>query len=230
MQYLGGKSKTWKEISQYVKEVRRDGQEYIEPFVGGGWVLQGVQGKRSASDANQALITMYQALQSGWIPPAYVDKEQYEEVKALKNAHDPITAFIGFGCSFSGKWFGGYARDSAGRNYASNAKNSLIRQLPLISDVSFSCKSYSEWSPVGCIIYCDPPYANTTGYNAVGEFDSANFWQTMREWSESNTVIVSEYEAPDDFICVKEIATKTDMHTKVGKDARTEKIFTYGLQ
>lgn len=51
----------------------------------------------------------------------------------------------------------------------------------------------------GDVVYCDPPYANTSQYN-VGDFDSAAFWQWAR--SRDYPVYVSEYHAPEDFVSI----------------------------
>lgn len=227
MRYLGGKSKTWKEISIYLESIRQLDQVYLEPFVGGSWVLQGLKGKRVASDANKALITLYQCLQNGWLPPREMDEQLYTQLKSEQNHDDPLTAFAGFGVSFGGKWFGGLAKSNDNRNYAMNARNSLLKKLPLIEDVEFKHKSYLEYHPENMLIYCDPPYEGTTKYNGVNDFDSQLFWDTMRLWSKNNTVIISEYHAPEDFECVKQMNVKTDMHTKTGKEARVEKLFKY---
>jgi len=52
-------------------------------------------------------------------------------------------------------------------------------------------------------IYCDPPYKKCN-FIAIRKnllsFDTDMFWETMRKWSLDNIVIVSETEAPDDFI------------------------------
>jgi DNA adenine methylase len=227
MRYLGGKSKTWKQIVEFLESVRKEDQTYIEPFVGGAWVLQGMSGKRVASDANKALITLYKNLQEGWVPPTDVDEGMYAQLKKEQDSDNPLTAFVGFGVSFGGKWFGGFARSNVSRNYASNAKNSLMKQLPKIQDAEFSHMSYLEYEPQDSLVYCDPPYEGTTGYDGVGSFDSNLFWDTMRKWAKNNTVVISEYNAPDDFVCVKEMPTKTDMHTKTGKEQRVEKLFMY---
>ena len=50
----------------------------------------------------------------------------------------------------------------------------------------------------------------------------------MRKWSKDNDVYISEYEAPDDFIRVLDIATKTNIRNKEDKVCnRNEKLFTY---
>lgn len=59
------------------------------------------------------------------------------------------------------------------------------------------------------------------------QFNSIEFWDKAREWSKKNTVIISEYTAPDDFKCVLEIVTKTySGNEKGGKLNKIEKLFT----
>jgi len=56
--------------------------------------------------------------------------------------------------------------------------------------------------PANSLVYCDPPYRGSTGYD--GWFDSRAFWQWCRDKTrEGHTVFVSEYKAPPDFECVK---------------------------
>jgi len=222
MRYLGGKNKTRKQISCFLESIR-NGAEYLEPFVGGAWVLQEMSGKRTASDSNTALITMYKALQEGWLPPENVSEELYAEYKARQDETDPLTAFIGIGCSFGGKWFGGYARQK-GYNFAAGGRRALQKQLPLIQDVLFKAQSYKAYIPYKCLVYCDPPYEGTTGYK--DKFDHLGFWDTMRDWSRNNIVVVSEYKAPDDFKCVLEIPTKTVIRDAENKPLQSvEKLF-----
>ena len=46
----------------------------------------------------------------GGIPPSTVTEEMYAEYKGIQDAEDPLTAFIGIGCSFSGEVVWGYAQ------------------------------------------------------------------------------------------------------------------------
>lgn len=225
MRYLGGKSKTRKQISAFLESVRND-REYLEPFVGGAGVLQEMTGKRTASDSNVALITMYKALQEGWLPPENVSEELYAQYKVKQNQDDPLTAFIGIGCSFGGKWFGGYNRRKTGYNFAAGGRRALQKQLPLLQDVLFKAQRYECYIPYKCLIYCDPPYENTTGYK--DKFSHVEFWDTVRNWSKNNTVVISEYNAPEDFKCVLEIPTKTMIRGAGNKPLQTvEKLFMY---
>ena len=226
MQYLGGKSRTRKQISTFLESVRKPGQTYFEPFVGGAWVLQEMSGKRIASDGCYPLIAMYKDLQSGWLPPSVITEDEYNVLKKDTDPYNGMRAFAGFGCSHSGKWFAGFAR-SGNRNYCLNAKNSLLKQLPKIKDVQFIYGLFHEHKPEGMLVYCDPPYQGTTQYGAFSGFDHKLFWQTMRKWSKYNTVVISEYNAPDDFKCVLEVSTKTDMRVSGVKELRIEKLFMY---
>ena len=226
MQYLGGKSKTRKQISAFLESVRKPDQTYFEPFVGGAWVLQEMTGKRIASDGCYPLIAMYKALQSGWIPPETLTEEEYQSLKKDTDPYNGMRAFAGFGCSFGGRWFQGYAR-SGTRNYCGNARSSLIKQLPAIKDVLFLYGEYQEHCPLECLVYCDPPYQGTKPYDAFSGFDHNAFWEKMREWSKHNTVVISEYSSPDDFKCVAEFQTKTDMRVGGTKEHRIERLFMY---
>lgn len=228
MRYLGGKSKTRKQISAFLESVRKPYQVYFEPFVGGAWILQEMSGKRIASDGNDALIAMYKALQNGWLPPEYVSEEEWRIYRKQTDVKkDPMQAFCRFGCGFGGDWMGGYARSADKDCYAKTSKNSLMKQLPLIKDVDFRYGLFHEHTPWDMLVYCDPPYAGTTQYGAFKYFDHKMFWDKMREWSKNNTVVISEYKAPEDFECVAEFSSRMGMTTGKERPVRTERLFMY---
>lgn len=232
MQYLGGKNRIRKEIASFLWSVREIGQTYFEPFVGGAWVLQEMDGKRIASDGNKALITMYKALQDGWTPPNSITENEYCKYKHNQVIDDPLTAFIGIGCSFGGKWFGGFiGNGDRGKKAKCSVKSStdgLLKQLPLIKDVAFYYGLFHEHKPEGMLIYCDPPYEGTTQYGAFTGFDHKLFWNTIREWAKKNIIVISEYKAPDDFKCVYERSTTMSMYDKTGnQQMRVERLFMY---
>ena len=238
MQYLGGKSRLGKEIAFVINKIRNPGQPYWEPFCGSCWVTIHVHntGPMYASDGCFELIEMWKALQRGWQPPRVVTEEMYQAAK--RGEYGPeLTAFIGFGCSFGGKWFAGYARDhickSRENGYGQETLSALQWKLGQLEPVRFFHADYRQVPPAyGCLIYADPPYEGTTGYHSVGEFDSAEFWQTCRDWSQvGNIVLVSEYDAPDDFVCVREMPTNTEIRTADnGREPRTERLFMHSSQ
>ena len=230
MQYFGGKQRIAKKLATILGPIANEKSAYVEPFIGGASVMCEIQVPlRIASDANEALITMWQSLSKGWQPPVVISESDYATIKLRNDKNDPITAFAGFGCSFAGKWFGGYARSSEKRNYAQNAANSLKKKMQHLSNVEWSTSDYRELKyPQNSVIYCDPPYQSTTGYNAVGAFDWCEFWNFVRKkTSDGHIVFVSEYNAPSDFKVCLEIPTKLDIRDHTGlRPLRTEKLFT----
>lgn len=228
MRYLGGKSKIRLDLAGIInKEVGYN--SYLEPFVGGAWVLQEItHTNRLASDINPYLITLYHELQKGWQPPDFLSLADYNRLRSSNDKSDPLVAFAGFGCSFAGKWFGGYARSEGKKCYAATTKRSLLKQLPRIKEAAFSCNDYRNYTPDNALIYCDPPYANTTQYSSCKDFNSLEFWDIMRKWSKTNKVFISEYSAPKDFICVASFSSRMGLReNNVNNVVREEKLFTF---
>lgn len=229
MQYFGGKQRIAPQLCAFLQPHVDQAGAFVEPFLGGANIVTRIAAPlRYAADANIALITMWKAVQRDWKPPSAVSEDAYALAKQVQDPTDPTTAFLGFGCSFAGKWFGGFAR-SDDRNYAANAANSISEKAPGLRDVILWAADYRRIPYVdGAVVYCDPPYQGTTQYGAVGNFDTAAFWQFMRELRDANyTVFVSEYAAPEDFVPVLEIETKLDIRDKSGtKQPRVERLFT----
>ena len=75
-----------------------------------------------------------------------------------------------------------------------------LQRLQRLQRLQSLQKSYDEIHiEENSVIYCDPPYNNTAQY-VIGDFDSNAFFDWCRKQKE--LVIVSEYDAPDDFQCV----------------------------
>jgi len=227
MQYIGGKYRIATEIAKIINSIKAS-KVYIEPFCGACWVTQYVD-KRIiyAYDSNESLINLWIALQNGWIPPESISEDEYNQ---LKNAIDsPLRTFAGLGCSFSGKWFGGYARETkSDRNYCLNTRNSLLKKIQRLRNVNFKCVNFFDIEVENTIMYLDPPYEGTTQNGYIQEsFDSDLFWKHADSLSKSNVVLVSEYKAPKGFICFKEFKTKTDMRDSENQPIqRIERLFT----
>jgi DNA adenine methylase len=198
MQYLGGKHRLSKYIAPIINAyIEENGIEtYYEPFVGAANVVEKIKcNKRFASDIDADMIGMFKAMQGGWTPPTYVSYEDYTRYKEHKEDMSPeLRAFVSIGCSFGGKKWGGYARSSNGPVSEQSYRN-VLKQIPLLDDISFTHEDYRNLKPESSVIYCDPPYANTTGYRGE-EFDTNEFWQVMKEWGKHNTIFISEYYAP----------------------------------
>ena len=76
-----------------------------------------------------------------------------------------------------------------------------------------------------CVIYCDPPYKNTTGY-VGGDFDSDEFFDWAREkTAKGYKIFISEYNAPADFECVLEIPKRQLLNGQGAGKLVMEKLF-----
>lgn len=201
MQYLGGKSRLSKSISAAILADTDARGRYIEPMVGGGSMLAAMAphfAAPMAGDVVPDLVMLWEAVQRGWIPPSEVSENDYQGLMAAPPS--AMRGFAGYGASFGGKWWGGYARNSRGDDYVGQAQRSLLRKAAVLANnpVWFECISYDLW-PVsaGDVVYLDPPYAGTTGYAAAGTFDHERFWRIADSWRELGAhVYVSEFTAP----------------------------------
>ena len=231
MAYIGGKSKDADHILNVLNDPKFDDMDYIEPFVGYGHVLRRVEYKKSytASDNNPLLIKLLRAIQDRKRLPR-VRHDEYNRLKQL----DSITlkrAVAAFTYSYAGKEWGGYTdvyyRNGQYKSYADERKRyySVLANNDQFQSTRLRCCDFTAWDPWQKLIYCDPPYANTTGYGQT-TFDSSEFWDVVRDWSRDNIVLVSEYKAPRDFMCVSS-SNKQSSIASNKKTVRREKLFAH---
>ena len=98
-----------------------------------------------------------------------------------------------------------------------------LQSLENLERLKLSRKDYSDVAiPPGATVYCDPPYANTTGY--IDDFDHERFYRWLR--SMEFPVFVSEYSMPDDFICFASI-DKACTYSSSKTTKRVEKMFVH---
>lgn len=221
MRYFGGKQRISKPLSIFLNSQLKKNQTFVDLFCGSCNIISKIDDNRLriANDKHKYLIAMWEALQDGWQMPNNISEEEYKYIKDNKDENLPLTGFVGFGLSYSGKWFGGYCRSSKDRNYCLNAKNSNNKILNTIMDVKFYNLNYDEVPiPNGALVYCDIPYKNTTSYckSEVGEFNHDEFYNWVRKNSDNYDIYVSEYEQniPDDFKIVWEKNSKKDIRNK----------------
>ena len=226
MIYMGSKNRIAKEILPIILKDRKPNQCYIEPFVGGANLIDKVEGFRIGADLNPYVIEALKLIRDNPESlPDFVSEEYYRELE-IKKQLNGLTGVVGFTCSFGSKWFGGYARNSDGRNYIKVAKNNALAQSPNLKDCLFINSSYQLLDiPKNSIIYCDPPYEGTTKYK--DRFNHSDFWQWCRgKHTEGHKVYISEYNAPDDFICVWQKTLTTSFSTSESIKA-VEKLFIF---
>lgn len=233
MRYLGGKSKISRILVAAIRPHMR-GRAFWDAFCGGlsmSLELSAAAGAGLVTDANPALIALYRAVAAGWNPPELVSLEMYEAAKALPDT-DPMKAYVGFGCSFGGKWFGGYARSNKPsgepRNHANESRRNLLEEVPELvgRKCEIACVDFLavEPKPIGLVLYLDPPYQGTTGYGALSAFDYPKFYQRAIDWSRHTDVFISEYACPVGR-CVLEFGHTLSVSGGAESDARTERLY-----
>lgn len=99
-------------------------------------------------------------------------------------------------------------------------------RMDIVRKTDFSSKSYDEVEiPENSLIYCDPPYINTTGYGV--QFDHSRFYDWCR--AQKELVIISEYTMPDDFIPIWQKNKRVTLCSGGAKKAE-EKLFIHKSQ
>lgn len=229
MWYLGSKSRLSKDLAPIIQSyITEDMKGYIEPFVGGANMIDKIDCPvRIGSDIHPQLIALLQKAKTDVDSiPDNITEEEYKRVKDNKDDYpDWYVGLVGFCASFGAKYFSGYARSSKSGK-VSDSIRALKKQAPKLSEIDFFCDDYKNVLVDRCVIYCDPPYKNTEGYSS--KFDHEEFYDWVRMTSRTNTVLVSEYNMPDDFTCIfeKEHTVTLDSLRESGSK-RTEKLFIY---
>lgn len=234
---MGSKARIAKHILPIILKGRKEDQWYVEPFVGGANMIDKVDGNRIGGEFNRYIAEMWSELVKG-AKPLTITKGDYQNIKTNPDSYpDWLVGWVGVACSYSGKWFGGFAGKTVtlggDRDYQAEAHANLKKQLPNLYGVEFVHSSYDELNiPPQSIIYCDPPYANTTKYK--DDFDHVSFWQWCRDKAkDGNRVFISEYNAPDDFVCVwqQEVKSSLSANGKSGGSKNSiEKLFVHESQ
>ena len=235
MRYMGGKSRIAKEITKVMLELSDKREVYVEPFLGGGAVAEHMCPHfehKYLSDMHEDLMLMWQALLEGWEPPEVVTPAEYAELRHAEPS--ALRGFVGFGGSFGGKWFGGYAKggfqsNGEPRNHQAESKRNLMKGAASMGGAKVSSAGYQTLPnvPAAPLIYCDPPYSDTTSYS-TDSFDSAAFWAKAQAWAEQGAdVFVSEYTAPEGWECVYTRDLKVSTNTADNRHTATEKLFRW---
>jgi len=242
MRYMGGKFRQSRAICEVLKPYIDPDTIYVEPFCGGMWSAARVAkefkpGRMILNDINKPLMLLWEkCLKEGvdWLP---VDSEtverEYQGYKLRQDENDPLTAWYGIALSFGGKWFGGVARYTKGRQEESyeperksmyNKINALTHTHILLTTGSYETVNI----PDGAVVYCDPPYEGRTKAHHFDSFDYEKFWQWVGDLSRRCTVFTSCFECPDDFEVVYDWGdTVVRHHAGHGSDGTHEKLVRY---
>ena len=238
MRYMGGKSRLAKSIRDVILGDTDRRERYVEPFIGGGSVFQAMTPHFSEAlglDGQQDLILLWGSLLKGWKPPTELSLEEWQRLR--DGEPSALRAFAGFGCSFGGRFFEGYARNKTGANYAAQSSRVLLTQVSEMlkgnPTVEHSLFPDAPIKP-GDVVYCDPPYEGTKNYTSkrsgIQHFPHSEFWATARNWAETGAhVYVSEFNAPAGWDCIWGKSRTVGLGEQSGAryEEKVDRLFTY---
>lgn len=221
LRYYGGKEFYATEIAAVIEERCRGRRvnKYIEPFCGWCSVIARLRsngalqvGEFVASDYNKSIVMMWRGLSAGtWrLPTREIPKEEWLRLRDARPS--ALKGFVGVVYSFNGRYYNWYrAPGNAGLDR-------LRARAKDLAGVTFAHRQYDDpeyLAARGCVFYLDPPYKQTGsrlfyyrhdgrgGKLSTTPFDHDRFWRVARQLARHNIVIVSEYQAPPDWTCVR---------------------------
>lgn len=231
---MGSKNKIAKYILPIILKNRKKEQFYVEPFTGGGNMIDKVSGNRIGGELNKYVAALLSEMSKGWFPE--MDKitiEEWNDIKENKDKYpDHLVGYVGTQLSFGSVWFASYSKDSIGkRNYFAETKRNIRKQSRKLKGVDVRCCSYSDLIiPENSIIYCDPPYFGTDKYRGFEQIDHVHFWDWCRnKVTEGHEVFISEFQAPEDFVCVWAM-NRISQSPQLSNKKLTEKLFVHESQ
>lgn len=146
-----------------------------------------------------------------------------------------LLGFVAYACSFGGGWWNGFIgyNEKKGENYVKEAIRGLKKHIDSSVNIENSDFLHGNYEaieiPDNAFIYCDPPYANTKKY--ATDFDNELFWDWCRELIETKEnikVLISEYNAPEDFVCIWSKGVQDSMGNNTM--SKNEKLFIHNSQ
>ena len=215
MRYLGSKARIIKQIAPIITEHLNGENEFVDAFMGGANVITNIDYNKKVgieySVYPWAIWNEISMFGIDWIPQAFDEEDYYDVKKSYKDKDgrykQSLIGYVGNCLSYGSKWWGGFAKFNPKKNedHVKEAYNGIKKQyenFKHIETTRFVHASYDEYDyKPNSVIYCDPPYQSTIGYES--SFDHDKFWNWVREMSKKgHHVYVSEYSAPSDFKCI----------------------------
>lgn len=237
MKYMGSKNKLSKELVPIIQSfITSETIAYVEPFVGGANIIDKISCDRKIGlDIKVELIELlkYCQLLENRLPQ-HISEEEYVRVRDNKSEYEKwYVGLVGFCATYSAKWFNGYARSNRPNGEPRDMSNEAIRNLEKqrvnLVGIEFKAMDYRDLDTSNifdCVIYCDPPYRETTSYS-TGEFNHLEFYEWCCKMSKNNVVLVSEYSIEDDrFSVIWEKQSKVGIDSnKVNHSTRVERLY-----
>ena len=215
-------------------------RRFVDVFCGSGAVLAFIGREFPdidlvGNDAHPAVIPLLRAVGEGWAPPAALDESEYNRVRREVPPSDPLHGFVAFGCSFSGKCWGGYARPHKKQmNKAGAARKALLRDASVFARTVWCQVDFAQLAAQvggvqpGDVWYCDKPYRGTTRYAGMpteladAEAFEARFWSWADDMSKRTALLVSEFTAPDPWRAIWSVHRHKEMSGGANRASASE--------
>lgn len=242
MRYQGAKTRIIKPIKEIIERCCPEDYTFIDMFMGGANVISNINIKNKiGNDINTLIYELWNNTKKGkFTPPQQLNKEEYLDMKtdALVNGcvkyNKALLGYVSCACSFGGGYWNGYAAYNPLKKEdhikeAYNGFNKQVENFLYLKNTKFTNKNYEDLkTPIKSFIYCDPPYRNTKGYRIP--FNYNHFDEYVRkEIKKGKIFLISEYEMPDDFICIWSKDIQNSMKSGA-KDKKCEKLFVHKSQ
>ena len=190
-----------------------------------------------AFDNNKYLIALFDKVKFNKLEYIHIDEDEYKKVKqdfllGNNTYEDWYYGYVGFLFSYGTIFMDSYARDKDNkgnpRNMGLERFKNLINQKEALKTATFTVENIFninlDMLNKNMLIYIDPPYKDTKQYNKQ-KFDTEKFWNLVREMSKRCIVVVSEYEAPNDFITIWEREIIQNINKRLDTKTQLEKLF-----
>lgn len=236
MKYVGSKNRLAKDLAPIIQSyINESTKGYLEPFVGGANMIDKIKHEnRIGCDIHEELIELLKYTQTNSKDiPLSISKDEYINVRDNKDNYDKwYVGLVGFCASYNAKYFGGYAGQcntkQGIRHYDQEAIRNLLSQSNDLREIKFYNKSFQQLPTEkikNYVIYCDIPYRETTDYK-TDSFPYEEFYDWAVEMSKNNTVLISEYNMPEDkFECIWSKEHRTFLDKNDNDKKRIEKLF-----
>lgn len=176
------------------------------------------------NDVHPHLQRFWQAVLEGWDPPSDPTEADWRYYRDHK-PDDPMTGYLGFAWSFGGRFFEGPARTNG---VFSGSYTGVMKKATLLRsrDVKITCGDFTAVTPVGTVVYLDPPYSARKPQDTRTEKRGLT---EIQEYAEriaiSNRVLFTEFNDMPWKLLHNFGDTVIRHHKSKGPDGTTEKLY-----
>ena len=212
MRYMGSKYRLSKDILKFIEPYYNDKVNYYEPFVGGANMIdkipKNVFKNIIGNDFNKYLIALLIQMRDKpeTLIYKFIEKEDWlnnylkpfkengEIIINNKKIEDYNIGLLGVTKTYNSMFMHQYRGILNNRNHQLESHNNIIKQCDKLNNITFI---YGDYKDIiienNSVVYCDPPYLNTTKYEV--DIFHEEFYEWCRDLVNNKNciVFVSEY-------------------------------------